>query len=142
MRNQKTVEILEALRTTFTHADPGNDPQTGKPYGTQQMHDALDAAIEALEHHPYRRVLYQLSLGSKGPTDWSCADCSLENTHPSHVTSVGAVSAALYDLQRDPHQWSTRYCGTCWNLSAWLGQPFGCTLYRKDKQNLSQSEHA
>lgn len=33
-------------------------------------------------------------------------------------------------IYADPHQWSTRGCATCKEITALLGKPFGCDRYR------------
>lgn len=40
------------------------------------------------------------------------------------------IASALNILQSDPHQWSMRPCPTCRAVSAIVGRPFGCDLYR------------
>lgn len=37
-------------------------------------------------------------------------------------------------LQSDPHQWSTRPCPTCAPITAIIGEPFGCDLYRQQQR--------
>lgn len=51
--------------------------------------------------------------------------------------AAGVVVAAILDLlQVDPHQWSTRPCGTCRTISALASRDFGCVLYAKmDKRS-------
>lgn len=44
------------------------------------------------------------------------------------------LDAILGLLQDDPHQWSTRPCPTCRQISGIVGRPFGCYLYAKKKQ--------
>jgi len=44
------------------------------------------------------------------------------------------VSAILNIIQRDPHQWSTRPCQSCRTISSLINRPFGCILYRMQKE--------
>ena len=44
------------------------------------------------------------------------------------------AGAALRLIQKDPHQWSTRPCSTCETITNLLDMPFGCVLYRKEKE--------
>jgi hypothetical protein len=39
----------------------------------------------------------------------------------------------LVKLQADPHQWSTRPCQTCADISTIVGRSFGCVKVAKDK---------
>ena len=39
------------------------------------------------------------------------------------------IDTALDAIQADPHQWSTRPCGTCRSVGAVIGRPFGCYAY-------------
>ena len=49
--------------------------------------------------------------------------------------AAGVIVAAILDLlQVDPHQWSTRPCGTCKTISALAGRDFGCNLYAKTEK--------
>ena len=41
-------------------------------------------------------------------------------------TFMVALADLLYE---DPHQWSTRPCGTCRTASGLIGKPYGCYRY-------------
>jgi hypothetical protein len=43
------------------------------------------------------------------------------------------TSSAANLLYADPHNWSTRPCGTCRAITALLGFDFGCNRYAKEK---------
>jgi len=47
------------------------------------------------------------------------------------------LDAALNLIQADPHQWSTRPCGTCRSVTAIIGRRFGCDLYRQQEAKAS-----
>lgn len=40
------------------------------------------------------------------------------------------MEAALSLIEGDPHQWSTRPCGTCSAVTTLIGRPFGCVTER------------
>jgi len=44
------------------------------------------------------------------------------------------LDAVLSALQADPHQWSSRPCPTCRVITALVGRPFGCNLYRIQRE--------
>jgi hypothetical protein len=44
----------------------------------------------------------------------------------------GAVEA-LRKMSRDMHRTSTRPCGTCSEITATLGEPFGCVAYNQQR---------
>lgn len=44
------------------------------------------------------------------------------------------MDAALDLLQDDPHRWSERPCPTCRAVSAIVARPFGCNLYRLQRE--------
>lgn len=46
------------------------------------------------------------------------------------VDAVGALRAALIELDRDPHNYSHRPCPTCDPIATLLGEAFGCARYR------------
>lgn len=48
------------------------------------------------------------------------------------VKAAGRALAdtALWLVERDPHQWSKRPCGTCESVSRLLGRDFGCVVKR------------
>ena len=43
------------------------------------------------------------------------------------------LGATMSLIQGDPHQWSTRPCGTCRAIIIIIGEPFGCYLYTQQK---------
>lgn len=43
------------------------------------------------------------------------------------------ADAAFRAIEADPHQWSTRPCGTCRLVTALLQRPFGCDALRAGK---------
>lgn len=51
------------------------------------------------------------------------------------ITAQAITSAALELLYADPHQWSTRPCGTCRAITAMLGKKFGCDRFREEKKS-------
>lgn len=50
--------------------------------------------------------------------------------------SERAISSAAFELlYADPHQWSTRPCGTCRAITAMVGKKFGCDRFREEKKS-------
>jgi len=43
-------------------------------------------------------------------------------------TAIHNTKKAFYSIFRDPHQWSSRGCETCDEVSDLIGRPFGCQL--------------
>jgi hypothetical protein len=43
-------------------------------------------------------------------------------------------------LQKDPHGWSERGCSTCQAISSISGRPFGCSLYRLQRETQRKRE--
>ena len=50
------------------------------------------------------------------------------------------VEAVLNLLQADPHHWSERPCPTCRTVSALVGRPFGCSLYRIQREGKAKPD--
>ena len=50
------------------------------------------------------------------------------------------MDAVLSLLQKDPHQWSARPCGTCRTISGLIGKPFGCYEYRRRKEDKDEKQ--
>lgn len=49
--------------------------------------------------------------------------------------AVEYVFGVVLDLlQADPHQWSTRPCSTCQAISKIVSRPFGCVLYKQQRE--------
>ncbi len=64
----------------------------------------------------------------------------LNENHERRIRALEALlPAVVLDLiQRDPHQWSTRGCGTCKAITSMIGLPFGCYRYRIEKHTLKE----
>ena len=50
------------------------------------------------------------------------------------------IDAILDVIQSDPHQWSSRPCGTCRTISGLIDKPFGCYEYQRARAALTPEQ--
>jgi hypothetical protein len=48
--------------------------------------------------------------------------------------SGAVIEPVLRLIYADPHSWSTRPCQTCSSITSMVGAPFGCDLFRKQRE--------